>query len=320
MPTFSILIAAYQAAGFVADAVSSALAQTVPPHEVIVCDDGSTDDIEGALEPFRERIVLIRRDHRGEAATKNAAARAASGEFVAFLDADDFYMPERIEAMGELAALRPDLDIVTTDSLLELDGQVIRRYYDEDFTFEVDDQRTAILERCFIAGALAVRRKRLLEVGGFDESVYTNDWDCWIRLVFSGSRAGLVDEPLLRYRLHEGAQSSNPARMARGQAETLAVAARTIELTQSERLVLASSLAMRQRAAELEEARLALLEGAPDGRRRSLAVAARSENTLATRMKALAGAVVPGLTRRLLVSRARRRWVAAGGVEVSRKD
>ena len=79
-----------------------------------------------------------------------------------------------------------------------------------------------------LAGALAVRRKRLLEVGGFDESVYTNDWDCWIRLVFSGSRAGLVDEPLLRYRLHEGAQSSNPARMARGQAETLAVAASTI--------------------------------------------------------------------------------------------
>ncbi len=315
-----MLIAAYQAADLVAEAVSSALAQTVPPHEVIVCDDGSTDDIEGALEPYMERIVLLRRDHRGEAATKNAAARAASGEFVAFLDADDMYMPERIEAMGELAALRPDLDILTTDSLLELDGQVVRRYYDESFTFEVDDQRTAILERCFIAGALAVRRERLLEVGGFDKSVYTNDWDCWIRLVFSGSRAGLVDEPLLLYRLHEGAQSSHPARMARGQAETLAAAARTIELTHSERMVLARSLSRRQRAAEVEEARLALLEGAPDGRRRSLAVAARSENKINTRMKAVAGAVAPGLTRRLLLSRARRRWVAAGGVEVSRKS
>jgi glycosyltransferase involved in cell wall biosynthesis len=320
VPTFSVLIAAYQAAEFVGEAVSSALAQTLPPHEVIVCDDGSTDDIEGALDPYMDRIVLLRRDHHGEAATKNAAARAASGEFVAFLDADDMYMPERIEAMSELAALRPDLDILTTDSFMELDGQVVRRYYDESFTFEVDDQRTAILEWCFISGATAIRRERLLGVGGFDESVYTNDWDCWIRLVFSGSRAGLVDEPLVRYRLHEGAQSSSPARMARGQAETLAAAARMIELTHYERTVLARSLSMRQRAAELEEARLALLEGAPDGRRRSLAVAARSENNINTRIKAMAGVIAPGLTRRFLLSRARRRWIAAGGVEVLRKS
>jgi glycosyltransferase involved in cell wall biosynthesis len=103
-PTFSVAIAAYQAADVVGEAIESALAQTVPPHEVVVCDDGSTDDLDRALEPYRDRIVLLRQRNRGEAAAKNAAARAASGDFVAILDADDVYLPERLEALGRLAA------------------------------------------------------------------------------------------------------------------------------------------------------------------------------------------------------------------------
>lgn len=303
------------------EAVGSAFEQTMPPHEVIVCDDGSTDDIEGALMPYRDRIVLLRREHRGESATKNAAARAATGDFVALLDADDMYTPERIGAMGELAALRPDLDIVTTDAILELDGgEVVRHYYDESFTFEVGDQRSALLDRCFIFSVPAIRRERFLEVGGFDESIeFTADWECWLRLVFSGSLAGLVDEPLYRYRLHEAARSSQPARMTRGQVETLETAARNLELTNGERAVLERSLSRARRTAELEEARLALLEGASDARRRSLAIAARSGNNLTTRIKAAAGAAAPGLIRRLLLSRASQRWSAAGGVQVSRK-
>src|SRR5204862_4643563 len=161
---FSVAIAAYEAARTVAQAVESALSQTLPPLEVIVCDDGSTDDTEGVLSPYDDRIVFLRKENGGEASAKNACLRAASGDFVAILDADDVYFPERLEALGELAAARPALDILTTDAFLELDGVRGRRVYEGGWAFEVDDQRRAILQRNFVFGLAAVRRERLLEV------------------------------------------------------------------------------------------------------------------------------------------------------------
>src|SRR5207248_4438233 len=114
----------------------------------------------------------------------NAAAQAATGEFVSWLDADDAYEPERLAATGELGAQRPDLDILMTDSYLEVDGRVVGRFSDET-PFAAVDQRMAILDRCFI-GWPAIRRSRLLDVGGFDESLRTGyDWDFWIRLLFA---------------------------------------------------------------------------------------------------------------------------------------
>ncbi len=78
----------------------------------------------------------------------------------------------------------------------------MRRCYDEGWTFEINDQRGAILQRNFVFGLAAVRRQSFLAAGGFDESLrYATDWDLWCRLILDGSRVGLVAEPLARYRL-----------------------------------------------------------------------------------------------------------------------
>src|SRR5919201_104516 len=138
-PTYSAIIAAYQAAEVIGDAIDSLLAQTLPPIEIIVCDDGSTDDLVGALAPYRDDITLIRKQNGGEASAKNAAARAASGEFIAILDADDIYLPDRLEALAELSIQRPDLDILTTDCLV-VDGRFVWKSYSDDYRFEIDDQ------------------------------------------------------------------------------------------------------------------------------------------------------------------------------------
>jgi glycosyltransferase involved in cell wall biosynthesis len=199
-PTISIAIPCYQAAGTIAAAVESALGQTLRPHEVIVCDDGSTDDIDSELSPYGDAIRLIRKKNGGVASARNALVRAATGDFVATLDADDLYEPRRLEAITALAAARPDLDIVTTDGWMERDGIREGRLFELN-PFARDDQRIAILDRCFFGSWPAVRRSRVIEMGGYDERLRIGeDWDLWIRLIYSGSLAGMVDEPLMTYR------------------------------------------------------------------------------------------------------------------------
>ncbi|HEX8854562.1 MAG TPA: glycosyltransferase [Thermoleophilaceae bacterium] len=304
-PSFSVAIAAYQAEAIVGDAIESALAQTVPAVEVIVCDDGSTDGTGAAIERFGSRVTHIRKENGGEASAKNAAARAARGDFVVFLDADDLFEPERLAALGELAAHRPDLDILTTDALLELDGRVARRCYDASFPFEVDDQRRAILERNFLFGLAAVRRSRLREAGGFDEEIpYATDWDLWLRLIMSGARAGMVDEPLARYRI-SGGLSSHRARLFEGRARVIAKALEREHLEPHERRAAEHALAEQRKRAALEGAREALVERRPDARRRSLDVALGPGHTLPSRLKALVSAAAPGLAGRRLADRPR---------------
>jgi hypothetical protein len=293
-PSFSVVIAAYNVAGLVGEAVASALGQTRPPREVIVCDDGSTDDLEAALEPFRDEIVLLRKENGGEASAKNAAGRAASSEFLAILDADDLYAPERLEALAELAVARPDLDVLTTDAVLELDGKPVRRCYTDQFPFEVDDQRAAILRRNFVFGLAAVRREPFLAAGGFDESLpYATDWDLWARLILDGARVGAVMEPLARYRLREDSLSGNRVGLLAGRVRVIEQAAAHPSLSPVEREIVAESLALERRGLALAEARAALAGELAGPRRRSFAVALGPGHSIRTRFKALAAAVAP---------------------------
>lgn len=176
---------------------------------MIVCDDGSTDAPETILDAFGGRVVVLRKRNGGGASALNHALDAATGDFVAILDADDFYESERLAAIGAAAASRPDLDIVTTDAWLEQDGVRIGTYSSVN-PFAVSRQRAAILDTCFPGGWPAVRRERLLQLGGWDESYrVAYDWECWSRLILSGSSVGMVDTPLMTYHVHEGSLSAD---------------------------------------------------------------------------------------------------------------
>ncbi len=304
-PSLSVAIAAHQAEATVSQAIQSALAQTRPPLEVIVCDDGSTDGTSAVVERFGAPVKLIRKENGGEASAKNAAARAAAGDFVVFLDADDLFEPERLEALAELSAIRPDLDIITTDAVLEVAGQPVRRCYDETFTFEIENQPREILVRNFLFGLAAVRRTRLEQSGGFDEGLpYATDWDLWLRLIRSGSQAGLVAEPLARYRISTGL-SSHRARLIQGRVQVIERALARERLAGAEREAAERALAEQRRRAALERAREALVEGRPDARRRSLEVVVGRNQTVGSRLKALVSAAAPGPAGRRLGARSR---------------
>jgi glycosyltransferase involved in cell wall biosynthesis len=300
-PSFSVIIPAYQAAAFIGEAVESALAQTVSPDEVIVCDDGSTDDLAGVLRPYSARIMLIPKEHGGAASARNVAARSASSEFVAVLDADNLFLPEYLEAVGELAACRPDLDIVTTDAYLELDGQIYGRYYRGKARFVVEDQRRGIIHQHFIFGNAAFRREALLAVGGYDETVLAEDTDLFLRMILGGSRVGLVDEPLCVYRIRAGTLSSSLPRSLRSGVVVLERASTHPSLTSDERRYLRRELADKRREATLAEAEEALRGFAPDARRKALRIAFGAPGYgIAARTRALAAALAPSLARRYL--------------------
>jgi hypothetical protein len=303
-PTFSVVVAAHNAAETLADAVESALAQTLPPLELIVCDDGSTDDTAVVLEPYRDRITYFRKERGGAASARNAALAIAKGEFLAVLDADDAYLPERLEALVDLGSARPDLDLLCTDAFFELDGRVVGTF-GEACPFEIVDQRAAILERCFCAWP-AIRRTTLLRVGGFDESLRTgSDWECAIRLLHAGAAAGLVGEPLYRYRVHGASLTADRARTLQDRVRFLERVARTYDLRESERATLAASLAAQRASLVLTEAEAALRARAHDARSRALAAVRSPGVAFRSRAAALAAALAPRTAARALERRAR---------------
>jgi hypothetical protein len=306
VPTFSVVIAAHDAAGTIGEAVESAFAQTLAALEVIVVDDGSTDGTMAALEPYLDRIACIRKQRGGAASARNAALEQVRGDFIAVLDADDAYLPERLEALTELAVARPDLDILCTDAFLEVERRPAETF-SEGCAFETVDQRTAILERCFCI-APAYRRTTLVDAGGFDESLRTgSDWECVIRLVYSGALAGAVDAPLYRYRLHDRSLTSDRVRTLGDRIALLEHVGQTTTLENRERAVLANSLAAQRAYLALTEAEAALRSRSHDARKRAFAAARSPGVGLRSRAAALAAAVAPEVAARVLERREVRR-------------
>jgi glycosyltransferase involved in cell wall biosynthesis len=296
-----VLVAAYQSAGFIGEALESLRAQTLQPDEVIVCDDGSTDDLDEALEPYRDMIQLVRKENGGFSSALNAATRVATADFVAILDPDDVYLPERLEAIAELAALRPDLDVVTTDMFLEVDGRRLARHSEfHPFPLDAEGQRLEVLRHCFF-GVPAIRRTRLLEIGGFDESLRNaEDWDCWIRLILTGSLVGLVDEPLYCYRLSNTSNSGNPVRNSRANVDVLEKLLQSPLLRPGEESIVEAGIEIHTRRTVLLEARQAILAGDKNARSRSLSVVTGRGQPLASRTKAAVAALAPRLARRVM--------------------
>jgi glycosyltransferase involved in cell wall biosynthesis len=318
-PTFSVIVAAYQVADVIADALDSVRRQTLQPLETIVCDDGSTDGLDAALEPYVDEIIVLRKENGGEASAKNAAAHAARGDFVLILDADDVFQPGRVAALSELAQARPDLDILTTDALLVANGKVLRRAYDRSWRFELRDQRRRILEENFIFGLAAVRRSRLLEHGGFDESIlWATDWDLWLRLILTGSRAGCVDQPLALYRLRETSLTANRRDLLLGKLTTLEKARHNPALADAERPVIESSLAAHRRLLDLLDLRTAIAAGDARARSRALELLRTPGYSPRSRLDIAVMAAAPGTAGRLLRRRGEAAWIGAGGTRVPR--
>lgn len=206
-PRVSVVIPTYQAARFVGDAIESVLSQTLPADEIIVVDDGSTDSTQDVLAAFGGRIRVIRQANSGVAAARNRGAAAAGSDHLAFLDADDTWLPGKLARQVERLMTRPEVVASFTETLFvnEADGTARHVRYRNDG----DMVRTLLLAGCVIGNnsSVLVRRSVFDEVGGYDVATSQSaDWDLWLRLAERGP-LDLIREPLVRYRVHASSMS-----------------------------------------------------------------------------------------------------------------
>ena len=202
-PRVSVIIPTHNRRDLLRAAIDSVLVQTYPDVEIIVVDDGSTDDTTEAMAQYIGRIVYLRQTNQDVAATRNTGIRAATGEYLTFLDDDDLMLPTKIERQVQLLAAHPDAGLVHCRFYhVDRDGNVL----DKIGVLPEGQVLKPLLCRNFIwMGAPMVRRQCIEQVGMFDEHIPATcaDWDMWLRIAQAGYTFACVQEPLGAYRVQQ---------------------------------------------------------------------------------------------------------------------
>ena len=223
-PTVSVIIATYNYGRFLAGAVESALGQTFGDLEVLVIDDGSTDDTQDVVLPYLAdpRVRYYRIGHAGVAAAKSSGVRLARAPLLAFLDADDLWLPAKLERQLPLFRRDPDLGVAYTRRLV-IDEQGREVAYEHPPLHRGWVLGPVFRNNAFVCySSTVVRRAVIDDVGPFDEGLpLAVDYDLWLRIA-RRYRFDYVDEPLVKYRTGHG-------NLSRRAEERLAVARRIMQ-------------------------------------------------------------------------------------------
>jgi glycosyltransferase involved in cell wall biosynthesis len=230
-PRIAVVIPAYNPARYLGEAIESVIEQTLDPEliEICVVDDGSTDDTRSVVSRFGPRVRYLHHENRGLPATRNVGLQATSAPYVNFLDADDRLLPEKFARELSLFDADPRLGVVYGGwSYIDGDG---RRLPQRGWSRDEGDVLPRLLMGNLIHPHAALLRRRCLEqVGGFDEELTSvEDWDLWLRLAVAGVRWGLVDLPLLEYRVRDDGMHANPERMLNNRLRVLDKAFDTLQ-------------------------------------------------------------------------------------------
>ncbi len=208
MPKISVIIPAYNVAPYIGETLDTVFAQTFTDYEVILVNDGSldTEEFERAIQPYRERICYLKQENRGASVARNTGLRAARGELIAFLDADDLWSPQYLEE--QLKFIREhDCDLVCADAMIfGTSADAGRSYMDSLMGTAPAEGCVTFLElvnadRSLITSGVVARRDLIVEVGLFDEALRNaQDFDLWLRLARHGARLAYHRRVLLSYR------------------------------------------------------------------------------------------------------------------------
>ncbi len=218
-PRFSVIIPNYNNGSTLARALDSALAQTYPAHEIIVVDDGSVDDSRAVVSAYGDRVTYLYQQNAGVSAARNAGVHAASGDWLAFLDADDTFNPERLARHAEWIQRSPSLDFLLSDQdFRDPEGRLLHRSIDStgfgqallrrhpgqsEIELGQDDLGQLIGDGFVEIRTLSMPRGTFLSLGGFPTGKKIGeDLHLIVRLCAVSRRAGVVTQSLANYYIY----------------------------------------------------------------------------------------------------------------------
>jgi len=199
----SVIIPTYNSAKYIAEAIDSVLAQTYENFEIITIDDGSTDNTEEMLKPYMGKITYIRKENGGPASARNRGIEISKGEFIAFLDADDVWLPQKLEKQMNFMRNNPDIDIICTavsdyrDSENLSSGEIT--LLKKGYIFN------QLIQGNFITASTVLLKAKCIKYGElFDEDkrlISVEDYNLWLRLSRK-YKFGFLNEVTTKRRLH----------------------------------------------------------------------------------------------------------------------
>lgn len=222
-PAVSFIIPAYQSAHLIGETLASVQAQDFADWEAIVVDDGSTDDLAGALAPFAgdPRIGLYRFENAGLSAARNRGIERATGRYLTFLDSDDMIEPTYLREMVGALEADPSLAFVCCDgTMFGVADREGRRFSEFEPQAPAVTLERVLTRKFIVLVAATVRAEVVRAVGGFAEQLRAaEDFDLWLRILTVGGKAAYLPKPLFRYRRRAGSLSNSPERFRTALAE-----------------------------------------------------------------------------------------------------
>ncbi|OGX08664.1 MAG: hypothetical protein A2Z88_10335 [Omnitrophica WOR_2 bacterium GWA2_47_8] len=208
-PLVSAIIPTFNRAKLVCETIDSVLAQTYPNIEIIVVDDGSSDNTEEVLKKYGNKVRYLKQDNKGNSAARNYGFKVSRGEYIGFLDDDDLWLPSKIEEEVKFLQDHSDLGFVYCGTyLIDLEGKITGQrtiWEEEDATFARLYRGNIIIS----PSISLIRRDCLKDVGYYDEGLYqSSDYDMWIRLARK-YKFVYLDKILAKYRVHEKSLGRN---------------------------------------------------------------------------------------------------------------
>jgi glycosyltransferase involved in cell wall biosynthesis len=215
-PRISVIIPTYNCQDYILQAIKSVLTQTDCDFELLVIDDGSTDQTKTVLQPYQNHLRYIYQSNQGVAAARNHGISQARGELIAFLDADDYFLPHKLAAQVARFDAEPDLGIVHSGWLrVTPNGEPLKQIKPWEYVPELNLENW-LKWKPVLPSAMMFRRHWLQVVGGFDARFPpAEDTDLALRLALKGCRAGWLRQITVGYRQHPDSAMSQGLPQAR---------------------------------------------------------------------------------------------------------
>jgi glycosyltransferase involved in cell wall biosynthesis len=212
-PGVSVIIPAYNQAAYVAQSVQSVLAQTYTDFELVVVDDGSTDDTPQVLAAIHDtRLRVIRQPNAGLSAARNTGLRNSYAPLVSFLDSDDYFLTDKLEVLAGYLHTHADTGLVAGGvNYVNTQGETLLSRIKAPAVFGLP---ALLLDNPICVSGIVMRREWIDRVGVFDETFRAcEDWDLWLRLMAEGCCFDWVEHPVVAYRVHVGQMTRQSERM-----------------------------------------------------------------------------------------------------------